>query len=72
MPPLIVAKWICTEAGFVALALTGQNLRPSESLISYLGLPSLAQVGVGVYICVAAALVVIAVGAYGGWALRDE
>ena len=66
-----VSAWVATICAVVALLLAAADLNPSHDLIAYLGLPSEATVGFGLWVSIVAAIIVGLISAYGAYALRD-
>jgi hypothetical protein len=67
-----VATWVSATCAAVALLLAATDLSPSQDRISYLGLPGTASIGLGLWISIAAAIVIGLISAYGAYALRDN
>jgi len=66
-----VSTWIAAICAVLALVLALTDVHPSQDLISYLGLPSEATVGIGLWVSIVSAIVVAAISAYGAYALSD-
>lgn len=66
-----VSTWVATTCAVLALLLAAADLNPSQDLIAYLGLPSQATIGFGLWLSIVGAIVVGLISAYGAYALRD-
>ena len=65
------ACWVAAVTGFVAALLGAGALNPSQTLLTYMGLPGTPEVGVGVWVTIAGGIAVTIIALYGQYALRD-